>query len=165
MKKILYGVLASLALVLALSLPARADRATEFGAAMKSNPQGARASVAPQVCRTSLSSTCVVCSSAGKSGIIVAIDVSSGAVGSYAVAYDTGAIPSVGLVGPPASSGAGALLARQKTCEYTLATVDTNKGSCGLREFAAGKSYSNGLTICGSADVQTIVQFYDIRIP
>lgn len=113
----------------------------------------------PGICQTRLSATCVVCASATKEGILVGIEVSSGAVGSYAVAIDTGAIPSAGLVGPPAASGAGSLLTRQKTCEYTLATVDTNKGSCGNREFSDGRPFSQGLTICGSADVNVVATY------
>ena len=94
--------------------------------------------------------TCVVCVAATATtpveGFITAIEVSSGAVGNFAVALDTGAIPSIFPEG--ASSGLGMVVARQKTCEYTLATVDTNKGSCGVREYVSGAPFFQGLTIC-----------------
>lgn len=112
-----------------------------------------------KLCRVNKSTTCVVCESSNKKGFIVDIDVSSGAVGGFTVALDTGAIPS-GHV-EPAASGAGALLARQKTCEYTLATVDTNKGSCGRREFMDGQPFEYGLTLCAkNSDTDTIVGYY-----
>ena len=165
MNKFYASVFLALTLLVAGYMPVRADRGTAFSGAASLNPGGARRMLIPSVCRTRLSATCVLCSSAGKSGILVGIEVSSGAVGSYAVAYDTGALPSVGLVGPPAASGAGALVSRQKTCEYTLATVDTNKGSCGYREFGDGVPFTNGLVICGSADVNTVVKFFENRLP
>ncbi len=164
MNKILGSIALLLTLLCAGYTPASA-RQTGFAGARASNPIGARAQYAPQVCRTALSGTCVVCSTAGKTGIITSIDVSSGAVGSWAVALDTGAIPTAGLSGPPAASGAGSLIARQKTCEYTLATVDTNKGDCGAKNFPDGRPFSSGLTICASADVHAVVEFYDITIP
>ena len=164
MKKLIYVAFASLA-ILAAGSPARADRGTAFYDQTKINAGGARKMYKPQICRTSLSSTCVVCSSAGKSGILVGVNVSSGAVGSWAVAIDTGAIPTVGLTGPHATTGAGALIARQKTCEYTLATVDTNKGDCGRASFEDGLPFDNGLTVCASADVVSSLVFYETRLP
>src|SRR3990167_6836593 len=109
----------------------------------------------PKVCRVSKSSTCVLCAAAGSKGILTGIEVSSGSVGQFAVVLDTGALPSA--LTEPASSGAGALLTRQKTCEYTLATVDTNKGSCGNKEFAEGVPFSYGLTICAKDATTDVV--------
>jgi hypothetical protein len=118
----------------------------------------------PKICRATKSTTCVVCSSAGKEGIITAIHVASGTVGGFAVVLDTGAIPSAGI--EPATSDAGQLLVQQKTCEYTLATVDTNKGSCGKWE-AQGESgipFSNGATVCNkAADFNTVVLFRELK--
>ena len=96
-------------------------------------------------------------------GFIESIEVSSGAVGNFTVALDTGALPS-GLV-EPAATGAGALITRQKTCEYTLATVDTNKGSCGFREFSSPAPFHYGLTICAkTADSDTVVHFRRTKV-
>lgn len=164
--KILVALFLAVAAVSGLNAPARADAVTNpqelrftIPKDSRATPDEARKWSVPEVCKTSLSATCVVCATNGVSGIVVGVEVSSGAVGSYAVALDTGAIPTAGLVGPPAASGAGSLITRQKTCEYTLATVDTNKGACGHKEFSDGVPFSTGLTICGSADVQTIVRF------
>ena len=95
MNKFYASVFLALTLLVAGYMPVRADRGTAFSGAASLNPGGARRMLIPSVCRTRLSATCVLCSSAGKSGILVGIEVSSGAVGSYAVAYDTGALPSV----------------------------------------------------------------------
>lgn len=164
MKKTLYYAFSSLALILALGLPARADRATAFSNAQANVPGGARKMQLPSICRVNKSLTCVVCSAAGKQGILVSIEVSSGVVGNFSVALDTGAIPA--NTTQPASTGAGQLLTWQKTCEATQATVDTNKGTCGFKRFEDGVPYSNGLTLCSnSADLNTVALFYETRTP
>lgn len=121
---------------------------------------------APKICRVRKSLTCVVCHTNATQGkdqvLLTSLDVSSGAVGSFAVVLDTGAIPSDGL--EPTASGAAALVARQKTCEYTLATVDTNKGNCGFKEFSEGRPGSYGLTLCAKdANVDVIATYRVLR--
>lgn len=161
--KTLYALIGSLALMLALVASAPA-RDTQFGGLAKGYADTNRKLTPPQICRVNLSQTCVVCSSAGKTGILVSLDVSSGAVGGFAVALDTGALPSALYV--PASSGAGQLIARQKTCEYTAATVDTNKGGCGVKQFDDGAPFSNGLTVCSWPGAeQVVVLFREYTLP
>ncbi len=91
-------------------------------------------------------------------GIVTSIEVSSGAVGQYAIALDTGSVSSASVIAPVA----GQQLTSQKTCEYTQATVATNTGNCGLKEFSEGKPFHSGLTICASDATTEVTVLYRV---
>lgn len=122
---------------------------------------------APKICKVSKSQTCTLCESgtadAPTEGILVELEVSSGAIGSFAVATDSGALPSDSPVvtGAPAASGVGSVIASQRTCEYTLATTGLSAGNCGVKNFAAPRPFTRGLVLCASkADVEVIATYY-----
>ena len=113
----------------------------------------------PKSCGISASATAVACE-AHASGFITSIEVSSGAIGAYAVALDTGDITSASALAPVA----GQLLTTQRTCEYTLATTGLNSGACGVKEFSEGRPFHNGLTVVANdATTKVIVTYRLLR--
>ncbi len=167
MKKIYRGVLVALT-VLALGKPARA--LDSFGVTAQPNGKFSiplsvngiaddqRKWSMPSICKVSKSLTCVVC--AVGAGMLTEIEVSSGAIGGYAIAVDTGALGVV--VGAPAGSGAGSQIASQRTCEYTLATTGLSTGACGVKGFSEGRPYQRGLTLCASTSDTEVTATYRI---
>lgn len=124
----------------------------------------------PEICHVSKSLTCVVCAAgtaaAPSVGILVDIEVSSGAIGGFAVALDTGAIPSAGREPVGGAGGtAGSQIAFQRTAEYTLATTGLSVENAGRRHFDAdGRPFSNGLTLCAStADTEVTATFRRLK--
>lgn len=162
MNKIYNGIFLALTLVM-LGSSAHA-RKTQYGNLAITNPFGARVTVAPQVCKVSKSLTCVVCSTSGKAGILESIEISSGAIGGFVVALDTGALPSAGR--EPAVSGAGSQIGVQRTCEYTLATTGVSGADCGVKNYPFGRPYTRGLTLCANTnDTEVTATFRDTDIP
>lgn len=152
-KGYLFAALFAVAAVSGLSAPARADAVYNPQELKFTIPKDSRSQVdvlrkwsPPEVCRANQSATCVVCAAAGTSGVIVGVEVSSGAIGEYAVVLDTGAVPSAGS--EAAASGAGQLLTQQRTCEYTLATTGLSGPNCGKSNFEDGVPFTNGATVC-----------------
>lgn len=111
----------------------------------------------PKICRVDLSLTGVVCEASG-AGLIMSVEVSSGAIGGYGVAVDAASLAAHDAV------VASTVLSTQKTCEYTVATTSTNFGNCGLKQYEAGVPFTTGLSIAASAaDVRMVVVYRLLR--
>lgn len=111
----------------------------------------------PKICRVDSSLTGVVCQAAGE-GVVLSVEVSSGAIGGYGVVVDAASLASA------AATAAATVLTTQKTCEYTVATTATNYGHCGLKQFEAGVPFTTGLSIAAStADTRMVVVYRLLR--
>jgi hypothetical protein len=166
MKKIICSVFLALVTAISLSSVASARNMNDLGGSVNGVSDANRRLSAPRICKVSKSLTCVLCAGTSlATGILVDIEISSGAIGGYVVALDTGALPSAGR--EPASSGAGQQIASQRTCEYTLATTGLATGQCGRKEFNSdGRPFSRGLVLCAStADTEVTATYRLISTP
>lgn len=111
----------------------------------------------PSICRVEASLTCVQCLAAG-AGLLVDLEVDSGAAGGFARVFDT-----ITLTGEVATVPlAGTSIAMQQTCPG--APASTAGAACGSRQFPDGRPFTGGLVLCTSAaDVFAIATYRVLR--
>jgi hypothetical protein len=162
MKNILRAVLIG-ALTMACAMPSglvSAEQATQAGKTfiISRDYDGAKDINAQwnlKRCDATLSTTCVLCDAG--SGVVDAVQVSSGAAGSFAVLFDSAVISGISAIGTPA----GTRITRATNQPFASPSTTENTG---VQTFHKPLPYSNGLVLCNySADIESHVIYRVLR--